>query len=172
MLFVGGFEHPPNVDAIRWYAQAIVPHLRRLLPGVPTYVIGSRVTASVEALASDAIDVLGYVPDMAPYLDGCRVSISPLRYGAGVKGKINTAMSHGLPVVATTASIEGMHLTDGVDVLVADDAEAFAAAIARVHEDAALWARLSAAGRENVARHFSRAVARDALSALLARVPS
>jgi len=168
IVFVGGFEHPPNVDAMRWYAQTIVPHLRRLLPGVPTYVIGSRVPASIEALANDAIDVLGYVADIAPYLDGCRVSISPLRYGAGVKGKINTAMSHGLPVVATTASIEGMHLVDGVDVLVADAPEDFAAAIARLHEDRALWQRLSAAGCENIARHFSRDVARDALSALLA----
>jgi glycosyltransferase involved in cell wall biosynthesis len=153
---------------MRWYAREIVPHLRALLPGVPTYVIGSRVTASVEALASDDMRIVGYVPDIAPYLEGCRVSISPLRYGAGVKGKINTAMSYGLPVVATTASVEGMHLADGVDVLVADAPEAFAAAVARLHDDRALWERLSAAGRDNVARHFSRAVARDALSALLA----
>jgi GT2 family glycosyltransferase/glycosyltransferase involved in cell wall biosynthesis len=168
IVFVGGFEHPPNVDAMRWYAREIVPHLRALLPGVPTYVIGSRVTASVEALASDDMRIVGYVPDIAPYLEGCRVSISPLRYGAGVKGKINTAMSYGLPVVATTASVEGMHLADGVDVLVADAPQAFAAAVARLHDDRALWERLSAAGRDNVARHFSRAVARDALSALLA----
>jgi GT2 family glycosyltransferase/glycosyltransferase involved in cell wall biosynthesis len=172
IVFVGGFEHPPNIDAMRWYAKAILPHVRRLLPGVPTYVIGSRITASVESLATDDLVILGYVPDIVPYLGGCRVSISPLRYGAGVKGKINTAMSYGLPVVATTASIEGMHLTDGVDVLVADDAAAFAAAIARAHEDAALWQRLSAGGRENIAGHFSRAVARDALSALLALAPS
>ena len=168
IVFVGGFEHPPNVDAMRWYAREIVPHLRRLLPAVTTYVIGSRVTASIEALASDEMKILGYVPDIAPYLDGCRVSISPLRYGAGVKGKINTAMSHGLPVVATTPSIEGMHLADGVDVLVADAPDAFAAAVARLHEDRALWERLSAGGLDNVARHFSRDVARDALSALLA----
>ena len=168
IVFVGGFEHPPNVDAMRWYAREVVPHLRTLLPGVPTYVIGSRMTASVEALASDDMKIVGYVPDIVPYLDLCRVSISPLRYGAGVKGKINTAMSYGLPVVATTPSVEGMHLADGVDVLVADTPEAFAAAVARLHADRALWERLSAAGRDNVARHFSRAVARDALSALLA----
>jgi glycosyltransferase involved in cell wall biosynthesis len=72
-------------------------------------------------------------------------------------------MSYGPPVVATTPSIEGMHLADGVDVLVADAPEAFAGAVARLHEDRALWARLSAAGCENIARHFSRAVARDAL---------
>jgi glycosyltransferase involved in cell wall biosynthesis len=96
------------------------------------------------------------------------VSISPLRYGAGVKGKVNTAMSYGLPVVATTPSIEGMHLADGVDVLVADAPGAFAAAVARLHEDPVLWERLSTAGCDNIRRHFSRAVAREALTELLA----
>lgn len=168
LVFFGGFQHPPNVDAMLWYARAIVPLVRRALPGVKTYVVGSRVTPSIQALASDDLVVLGYVPDIGRYLEGCRVSISPLRYGAGVKGKINTAMSHGVPVVATSASIEGMHLADGRDVLVADDPEAFASAIARAYSDRALWDRLSAAGLQNVRRYFSRAVARDALSALLA----
>jgi O-antigen biosynthesis protein len=135
---------------------------------VKTYVIGSRMTASIQALAADDFVILGHVPDIAPWLDGCRMSISPLRYGAGVKGKINTAMSRGLPVVATTPSAEGMHLTAGDDVLIADEPEAFAAAIARLHEDRALWERLSASGRANIERHFSRSVARDALTALLA----
>jgi GT2 family glycosyltransferase len=169
ILFVGGFQHPPNADAIRWYAKEILPHVRARLPGVKTYVIGSRATASIEALACDDLVILGYVRDIAPYLASCRVSISPLRYGAGVKGKINTAMSHGLPVVATTPSIEAMHLRDGEDVMVADAPEAFADAIARVHEDLALWQRLSAGGQANVARHFSRDVAREAIAALLAK---
>ena len=98
-------------------------------------------------------------------LDAARVSIAPLRYGAGVKGKVNQAMAHGLPVVATTAAVEGMHLRDGEDVLVADDAAAFADSVLRLHGDEALWARLSANGRDNVARHFSldaaRAVVRE-----------
>ena len=168
LVFIGGFQHPPNVDAMLWYAREILPHVRRLLPGVKTYVIGSRVTQAIRDLAAPDFAVLGHVPDIAPYLAGCRVSIAPLRYGAGVKGKINTAMSHGLPVVATTAAVEGMQLRDGDDVLVADDPQAFAAAIARACEDRALWERLSAGGLANVARHFSRGVARDALSALLA----
>jgi len=144
--------------------------VRARLHGVKTYVIGSRLTPAIEALAADDVAILGYVPDIAPYLDGCRVSIAPLRYGAGVKGKINTAMSHGLPVVATTPSMEGMHLVDGCDVLVADAPEAFADAVARVYENRALWERLSAGGRENVAKHFSRDAARAALEALFSRV--
>src|SRR4029078_5169134 len=141
----------------------VMPHVRRLLPGVSTYVIGSRMTASIEALAAPASAVLGYVPDIAPYLGACRVSISPLRYGAGVKGKVNTAMSHGLPVVATTTSVEGMHVVNGEDALIADDAEDFAEAIARAYQDEALWHKLSSAGTETIRRYFSRDVARSAV---------
>ena len=167
LVFIGGFQHPPNVDAVLWYAREVLPIVRRRLPGVKTYVIGSQVPAVIKTLGADDFVVLGHVPDIDPYFSGCRVSISPLRYGAGVKGKVNLAMSYGLPVVATPASVEGMHLTDGEDVLVAGDAEAFAAAVQRVYEDRALWEKLSAGGRVNIERHFSRDVARAALRELL-----
>ena len=171
LVFIGGFRHPPNVDAMLWYVREVVPHLRRRLPGVKTHVIGSEVTPSIRALAADDVVVLGHVGDLEPYLQGCRLSIAPLRYGAGVKGKVNLAMSYGLPVVATSAAVEAMHLVDGDDVIVADDAEAFAAAVQRVYDDEALWNRLSEGGRANVARHFSRDVARAALRELLAETP-
>src|SRR3546814_5574803 len=74
-------------------------------------------------------------------MDGCRVAVAPLRYGAGVKGKVNLSMAHGQPVVSTPCAVEGMHLRDGHDVLVADDAAAFADAVVRLHEDEALWTR-------------------------------
>ena len=101
------------------------------------------------------------MPDLRPWLDGCVAAVAPLRYGAGVKGKVNEAMAHGLPVVGTPAAVEGMHLVDGHDVLAAADAEAFAAAIVRLHGDADLWTRLARHGRGNVARHFSLDAARD-----------
>jgi len=167
LVFIGGFQHPPNIDAIVWYAREVMPHLRRALPGVKTQVIGSQVPPVVRALAADDLLILGHVPDIDPYFNGCRVSIAPLRYGAGVKGKVNLAMSYGVPVVATRPSIEGMHLVDGEDVVVADEPEAFAAAVQRVYEDPVLWQRLSDGGRANVMRHFSPTVAAHALAALL-----
>jgi len=167
LVFIGGFRHPPNVDAMLWYARDVLPHIRRSLPGVTTYVIGGDVPATVKALAADDFVLLGHVADIAPYFAGCRVSIAPLRYGAGVKGKVNLAMSHGLPVVATSVAIEGMHLTDGYDVLVADDPRAFAEAVLRVYDDESLWQRLSTGGRLNIERFFSRDVARTALRGLL-----
>ena len=168
LLFVGGFRHPPNNDAILWYASEILPLVRRRLPGVKTYVVGGDVPATIKSLAADDLVIAGYVPDIAPYLTGCRVSISPLRYGAGVKGKINLAMSFGLPVVATTPSIEAMYLTPGAEVLIGDDPDAFADALARVYRDEALWAKLAAGGLENIRTHFSRSVATGALTRLLA----
>jgi O-antigen biosynthesis protein len=168
LLFIGGFRHPPNTDAVLWYGHEIMPLLRKRLPGVRTYIIGIDPPATITALAAPDFVVSGHVPDLAPYLATCRLSVSPLRYGAGVKGKVNHAMSHGLPVIATTTSIEGMHLTPGADVLIADDPETFADAIVRAYHDQTLWTRLSNGGRENIRKHFSREVARGAISRLVA----
>ena len=109
----------------------------------------------------------GHVPDITPYMDGCRVSVAPLRYGAGVKGKVNLSMAHGQPVVATHAAVEGMHLRDGEDVLVAGDAAAFADAVVRLYTDRALWERLSRGGMDNIARHFSLDAARDTVRRII-----
>jgi GT2 family glycosyltransferase len=166
LVFVGGYRHPPNVDAAAWLCREIWPLLRQRLPGVTLHLLGSAPPQAVRALATDGIEVPGYVPDLDPWLDRCRVALSPLRYGAGVKGKINHAMSRGLPVVATGVSIEGMHLADGEDVLVADTPERFADAVARLYRDEALWNRLSRGGLANVERHFSPRAASASLEAL------
>lgn len=163
ILFVGGYRHPPNVDAALFYAREIAPHLRELLPGVVTYLVGSNPPQVLRELSGDGIEFVGFVPDLEPWFGRCRMSVSPLRYGAGVKGKINHSMSFGLPVVATTPSVEGMHLAEGEEILVADDPRAFAEAMARLYGDEALWNRLSRAGIENVRRHFSPEAARRAL---------
>jgi len=168
IVFIGGFQHPPNVDAVLWYAREVLPWVRHRLPGVKTHIVGSKVPSTIRALAAPDLLVTGYVPDVEPFFTDCRLSIAPLRYGAGVKGKVNLAMSYGVPVIATPAAVEGMHLEPGEDVMVAGDAEQFAQAIERVYRDEALWQRLSAAGVENIRRHFSRAVAKKALQELFA----
>jgi glycosyltransferase involved in cell wall biosynthesis len=114
--------------------------------------------------------VYGYVADLEPFMAGCRVSLAPLRYGAGVKGKVNQAMSHGLPVVATSCAAEGMYTVHGRDLLVADDAESFAEAVATVYHDRELWRRLAEHGRLNVEAHFSVAAAQRALHGVLGEI--
>jgi len=161
LVFVGGFRHPPNVDAVRWFADEVFPLVRTRLPEVVFHCIGSHVTDEIRVLADrPGIVVHGHVPDIEPYMDGARIALAPLRYGAGVKGKVNLSMAHGQPVVATACAVEGMHLRDGEDVLVADDAAGFADAVVRLHEDEALWTRLSEAGLRNIHAHFSLDAAR------------
>ena len=113
--------------------------------------------------------MLGFVEDIDPLLQRARVSIAPLRYGAGVKGKVNEAMNYGIPVVATECAVEGMHLRFGEDVLVADSAEDFADAIVRVYHDENLWNQLSTAGIKNIEQHFSPASALPAVKRILHR---
>ncbi|KAF1694306.1 glycosyltransferase [Pseudoxanthomonas koreensis] len=156
LVFVGGFRHPPNVDAVLWFAREVFPAIRQALPAVRFHCIGAAPPPEVRALGeADGIVVHGHVADIAPYMDGARVAVAPLRFGAGVKGKVNLSMAHGQPVVATTCAVEGMYLRDGVDVVVADTAEAFAAAVVALYRDRGRWQRQAHAGLENVARHFS-----------------
>lgn len=161
LVFVGGFRHTPNVDAVRWFVQEVFPLLRQRLPNAVFHCIGGDVPDAIAALAQEGVVVHGHVPDLDPAMDGMRIAIAPLRFGAGVKGKINLSMAHGQPVVATSCAVEGMHLQDGVDVLVADDAQAFADAVVRLYSDEELWNRLARNGLENVTRHFSLDAARE-----------
>lgn len=168
IMFVGGFRHPPNVDAVLWFVREIWPRLLARRPGLRFHCIGGDVPPQIRQLeARPGVHVHGHVPDLAPWLEGCRVAVAPLRYGAGVKGKVNQPMAHGLPVVATHCAVEGMHLVPGEDVLVAGEAEPFAEAVLRLLEDDALWSRLSANGRDNVRRHFSPDAARGVIRQLL-----
>jgi GT2 family glycosyltransferase/glycosyltransferase involved in cell wall biosynthesis len=168
LVFVGGFQHPPNVDAVLWFVNDVFPRVRAALPGIVFHVIGSKAPRNILELAHDGVQVHGFVEDIAPFMDGSRLALAPLRYGAGVKGKINMAMSHGLPVVATTPAAEGMHARNGEDLLVADTPEEFAAAIVRAYGDATLWKKLSDNGLANVREHFSFDAARTALHRILA----
>ena len=168
LLFIGGFQHPPNIDAVTWFVHDVFPHVRAALPDVRFHVIGSRMPPAIRDLAVDGVDIHGHVDDLEPFLDGCRVALAPLRYGAGVKGKVNMSMSFGQPVVATTMAVEGMHLIAAEEVLVADTAEEFAARVIRLYGDEVLWRRLSAAGLSNVHRHFSFDAARAALTRIFA----
>jgi GT2 family glycosyltransferase/glycosyltransferase involved in cell wall biosynthesis len=162
LVFVGGFRHPPNVDAVLWFVREAFPHIRERLPEVRFHCIGSHTPPEIDALAAvPGVIVHGHVADIDPYMDGCRIAVASLRYGAGVKGKVNLSMAHGQPVVATGCAVEGMHLHDGTDVLVGDSAEAFADAVVRLYRDEALWSTLSRNGLESVAAHFSLDAARD-----------
>ena len=168
VVFVGNFRHTPNVDAAVHFVAETWPLVRAALPGVRLSLVGTAPPPAVQALAGPDVDVTGWVPETRPYLDAARVSIAPLRFGAGVKGKIAEALACGLPVVTTTIGAEGMDLVDGEHALVADAPQAFADAVVRLHRDSALWERVAARGHERLDAALSPAVAHAALRTLLA----
>ena len=165
LLFVGGFQHPPNVDAVLWFAREVLPLARAklpqaLLPEFVLHLVGSNTPPEIAALGCDYIIVHGFLPDIDPLLASARLSVAPLRYGAGVKGKVNMAMAHGLPVIATGAAVEGMYCSHGSDVMIGDSAQAFSKALVHAYQDGELWQRLSEGGLTNVSTHFSFAAAK------------
>jgi hypothetical protein len=170
IVFIGGYRHSPNIDAVRFFVTEIMPLLRKRLPGIRFYAAGSNPTAEVQSLASEDVVIAGYIEDLDTLLDRMRVSVAPLRYGAGIKGKIASAMSVGLPVVATSIAIEGIPLTDGENVVVADAADHFASSIARVYEDESVWNTLSRNGIAFADNAWGPEAAWKNLSDILARL--
>lgn len=168
IVFVGGYQHMPNVDAVLFFVDEVMPILRRTLPGVKFVAVGSKPPGQVLRLAGDDVVVAGFVEDLPPYLDQFRLSVAPLRYGAGIKGKIGTALAVGLPTVATPLAVEGMGLTDGHDILVGEGPEAMAQAIVRLYTDAALWRRVQCAGVECAEQQWGGAAAWRILEEMLA----
>jgi GT2 family glycosyltransferase len=155
VVFIGGSRHPPNEDAARFLVQEIVPALRAAGFDEPVYLIGERTEEEMRTLAAAGTEVLGHVPDIAPYFQRARCMVVPLRYGAGVKGKIGSAFAYGLPVVSTTVGAEGMDLTEGTEYLRADAVADWPRQLDRLRQEAALWQRLSAAGRNVVRSRYS-----------------
>lgn len=152
LLFVGGFQHDPNVDAVKFLVNEIYPLVRSQLGDVELRIVGSNPTEEVLALGGSGVSVLGWVEDLRPIYERARVVVAPLRYGAGVKGKIGEALSHHVPVVTTGVGAEGMSLIEGQDLLVADTPEEFAAAIYRAYSEESIWRTLSYSGASTVER--------------------
>ena len=167
IVFVGGFQHLPNVDAVQYFVNSIMPLLREKLPGVCFYVVGSKPPKEIQDLATGDIIVKGYIEDLEPLLDQIRINIAPLRYGAGIKGKVANAMTQGLPTVATSIANEGMPLIDGKHILVADSAEAFSNAVVRLYEDELLWKHLSDNGLNFAEHEWGGEAAWNKLNAIL-----
>jgi glycosyltransferase involved in cell wall biosynthesis len=168
LLFVAHYAHSPNEDAVSYFVKEIFPLIRQDLPGVVFYMVGSHMTDTVRALASQDVVAAGYVPDLTPYFEGCRVFVAPLRYGAGIKGKIAQSAGLGLPVVTTSIGAEGMDLIDGRHVLIADSPAAFASAVVRLYTDDRLWEDISQNGLLHIKSNFSKAVVQTKLARIFA----
>lgn len=167
VLFVGGFEHPPNVDAALQLVRSVMPLVWREIPDMPVVIAGSKPPPEIEALASPKVEVTGWVEDLQPLIDGARTMAAPLRFGAGMKGKVTQSLGAGLPVVTTPTGAEGLGVEDGREMLIAEDVEQLAERIVRLHTDDALWQRLSVEGQDVVRRMASIELMRERLAGLL-----
>jgi glycosyltransferase involved in cell wall biosynthesis len=155
LLFIGNYIHRPNKDAVHYFMKEILPRLRPALPEVNFYIAGSHMPDELIAYRAANVIPLGYVPEVVSLFHSSRVFIAPLRFGAGVKGKIGHALSHGLPVVTTTIGAEGMGLRHGVEAMIVDSAEQFAEAIIQTYQNRELWQQLSIQGRLHIQKHFT-----------------
>ncbi len=134
-MFVGGFNHPPNLDGVLYFCRDIWPVILSSVPTAELTIIGNAPTDEVVALAHDGVTVAGFVPDTRPYLAASGIAIVPVRFGGGLKGKVGEAMGFGLPVVGTSVGVEGYDLEPGVHAVVADTPEAFAAEVVALIND-------------------------------------
>ena len=161
VLFVAGFGHPPNVDAAKWLVGEIFPLIRSKVRSARLLLAGSNPTEDVRALASDAVTVTGYISDdaLSSLYQRCGVAVVPLRFGAGVKGKVLEALHHALPIVTTSVGAQGLGGLDEI-VPVHDDAAAIADAIVELIGNNAHWDRVAQAGSEFVHARFSQQAVR------------
>ncbi|WP_374764215.1 glycosyltransferase [Yunchengibacter salinarum] len=171
LCFLGGYGHPPNVEAAHYLSETIMPLLRQALPGVALHLYGSGMTAAVSALADDDIHIHGQIDRVEDAYDRHRLFIAPLLSGAGIKGKVIGAIARGLPCVMTPLAAEGTGLSDGLDAAIKPDADALVAAIVALYEDPARWQAQQAAGLETIRARYSFDAGVVQMRAALTRLP-
>ena len=167
LLFVGSFKHDPNVDAILYFCDEIFPLLLEMNSNFTLEVIGPNPPESVQALQSDKIFIRGFIENIDESYRKAHISIAPLRFGAGMKGKIGEALSFGIPVVTTKIGAEGFGLSVGVNILVAETSLDFAESILRLSQDNQLYKKLSTNGYNFIKETYSDESTRPRLSKLL-----
>lgn len=167
LIFVGSFDHEPNSDAVVYFCRDIFPLLTRQSTDLQLDVIGPNPPLEVQAFENDSIRVHGRVPDLEPYYRAADISIAPLRFGAGMKGKVGEAMSHGLPVISTSVGAEGFGFENQKEIIVADEPADFARAIRLLVESPEKAAQIAKAGYDFIHARYSLEANRERLAKLL-----
>ncbi len=167
IVFIGGFLHKPNIDAVHFFINDIWPLIHKEIPDCKFLIVGSNIPDEIKLNAGSNISVVGFVPELKPIFTNCRITIAPLRYGAGIKGKVITSLSYGVPCVATSIAAEGMGCINGKEILISDDPKEFAKLIVEVYKDKDKWEYISQNGLEFVKKKFSLEVFEENLKNLI-----
>ncbi len=172
LCFVG-FPHRSNVQALHYFLQAVFPRILQQRPRMRLKIMGSNtqlLRLDFPDTITRQISVLGHVSDLAEAMSHCRMLVAPILEGAGVKGKILESLACGTPVVCTSKAVEGMPVSDGNELLTADDPDAFCAKVLQLDEDEALWTSLQQRGRSLIESRYSAVRLSDELRDLLTAI--
>jgi len=169
LLFIGGFAHLPNIDAILWFHKEIFPIIKKSFPQITVTILGSDAPQEILDLNSLDFSVLGFVEekDLPKYFNSAKIFIAPLRYGAGFKGKIARAMAFGLPVITTGIGAEGIDLVDGENAILANNPEEFARKVIELYRNSGLWNKISENSINHVIKNYSVENAKEKLSQII-----
>ncbi len=172
VAFIGHYAHEPNVDAVRWLLEEVMPLVWTAVPDIPLLLVGADMPEvlrrRVAAFAPERVRAMGHVADLqGDVLDQVRLTVAPLRFGAGVKGKVLESLAAGVPCVMTPVAAEGIGLPPGLAELVASDAPGLAACIERLHGNARDHARLKKEGTAFIAAACGEEVVKTALLAAI-----
>lgn len=157
VVFVGHFAHEPNLDAVHWLAREIVPLVQRLDPAIAFQVVGNAMPDALRRLERPGLQMVGPVERLDGLLDAARLTVAPLRYGAGLKAKVIESLAAGVPCAGTSIAFEGMTLPAVLADCVADTPDALAGAIVRLYRDEAVHAAAAEAGRQHTLEHYGEA---------------
>ncbi len=155
--FVGSFGHAPNLDAAWWLLQDILPLLRLRAPGLECLMAGSEMPDSLRAAERPGVRMLGHVADLGSLLGQVRLTVAPLTFGAGAKGKLLDSLAAGLPCACTHVAAEGLDLPETLHATIADSPQTLVDVILRLHDDAEFNARCASAGLSLIAAQWSQA---------------
>ncbi len=173
VTFVGSMDYPPNIDAVLWFAEEVLPSLRGELPELKFRVVGSRPARRLMELREQpGIEITGQVPDIRPYLNDSLALVVPLRSGGGTRLKILQAMAAGCPVVSSTIGAEGLDILPDVHLLIADDVDAWVSDIKRLVGSPNRAVEIANAGRKLVEERYTWARCLSGLDRLYKEVLS
>jgi sugar transferase (PEP-CTERM/EpsH1 system associated) len=167
LVFTGAMDYWPNADAVTWFAREVLPLVRKEVPAVRFYIVGSRPDAMVQGLAGEGVEVTGRVPDVRPFLAHAAMVVAPLRIARGIQNKVLEGMAMGKAVVATPQAMEGIAAQAGKEVVVAGDAGEQAEMVLRLLKEPGMAGEVGAAARQRVAADYTWAPNLARLDALL-----
>jgi len=143
LLFIGGFDHKPNVDAVQYLSNEIMPLLWKSEPEISISIIGSNPPESILKLNSDKFKIIGFVKEVSPYFLNSRIFLAPLRYGAGIKGKIGQSLEFGLPLVTTNIGAEGFNFKENRNIVVGNTSQEIVENILLLYKNKEVWEKIS-----------------------------